>query len=258
MTGRDPVIDSVRALAIAGVVLGHWLVTSVVLVDGALVVDSPLRWVPELSWLSWIFQTLGLFFFTGGFAAARSRTPWTRKAGKLVLPVVVLLGGWVIVLFGLSMRGLPQQTVLTVGYLVVTPLWFLVVYVVLLAVTPWMRGLGWWGLAVVVAVAFLDFGWVNVLAVWWVPWQVGSWWPSTGSGVRGVRRCSCSVVSQWVSWCTAGTRPVRWGCRAPSGPTCYRRRRSHSRWRWPRSGWYCCCDPGSAVRGSTRARCRSS
>lgn len=178
MTTRDPVIDATRAVAIVGVVLGHWLVTAVVLTGDGLVVDSPLRWVPELAPASWVLQTLGLFFFTGGFGAARSSAPWWPRARKLVLPVAVLLGAWAAVLFGLSVRGLPQQTVMTVGYLVVTPLWFLAVYVVLSAFTPLLRRLGWWGVAipvVLVAVdaALVDLGWVNVVAVWWAPWQVG-------------------------------------------------------------------------------------
>lgn len=170
---RDPVIDATRAIAIVGVVLGHWLVTAVVLTGDGLVVDSPLRWMPELAPVSWVFQTLGLFFFVGGFGAARSAVPWWLRARKLVLPVVVLVGVWAAVLFGLSLRGLPQQTVSTVGYLVVTPLWFLAVYVVLLAFTPLVSRLGWWGVGFAVGLVVLDVGWVNVVAVWWAPWQIG-------------------------------------------------------------------------------------
>lgn len=170
---RDRVVDATRAIAVVAVVLGHWLVTAPVLTDDGLVVDSPLRWVPELAPATWVLQALGLFFFAGGFGAARSATPWWRRARRLVVPVAVLLGVWALVLFGLSVRGAPQQTVWTVGYLVVTPLWFLVVHVVLSALTPLLARVGWWGVAVPAALVAVDVGWVNVVAVWCVPWQLG-------------------------------------------------------------------------------------
>ncbi|HEX2774524.1 MAG TPA: acyltransferase family protein, partial [Micromonosporaceae bacterium] len=70
---RDRSIDALRTLAIAGVVLGHWLVTAVVpeSADGWRV-DSPLRTLPWLVPATWLLQTLGLFFFVAGYAAARS------------------------------------------------------------------------------------------------------------------------------------------------------------------------------------------
>ena len=42
---------------------------------------------------------------------------------------------WAVVLFGLSVRGLPRGTVWNTGYAVVTPLWVLGVHVLLLAAT---------------------------------------------------------------------------------------------------------------------------
>ena len=44
--------------------------------DGYFTPGSPsLRWMPEPAPASWVLQVLGLFF-TGGFGAARSTTPW--------------------------------------------------------------------------------------------------------------------------------------------------------------------------------------
>ncbi|MBB4963283.1 hypothetical protein F4559_000642 [Saccharothrix violaceirubra] len=163
---RDPFVDAVRAVGIVGVVVGHWLVTSVVATGDGFVVDSPLRWMPWLAPFTWLFQTLGLLFFAGGFAAARSRRSRLRR---LVVPVGVLTGTWALVLLGMAARGVPQQTVLTVGYLVVTPLWFLAVYVVFSLVTPLSR---WWWVLPVAAVG-LAFEWTAVLAVWVVPWWIG-------------------------------------------------------------------------------------
>jgi hypothetical protein len=71
--GRDGTIDAVRAVAMVGVVGGHWLVTGfVVSPDGVLRQASPLAAMPWFAPVSWGLQTLGLFFFAGGFAAARS------------------------------------------------------------------------------------------------------------------------------------------------------------------------------------------
>ena len=73
---RDRAVDALRALAIAGVIGGHWLVTSIVAGSshGGTVLhdDSPLASMPWLTPLSWVFQTLAVFFLVGGYSAARS------------------------------------------------------------------------------------------------------------------------------------------------------------------------------------------
>src|SRR6516164_11263639 len=77
---RDRAVDALRALAIAGVIGGHWLVTALVLGAGhgassghaTLSDNSPLASMPWLAPLSWIFQTLAVFFLVGGYSAARS------------------------------------------------------------------------------------------------------------------------------------------------------------------------------------------
>lgn len=71
--GRDRGLDGLRALAVLGVVLGHWLVTALVTGGGTVRVASPLRELPQLAPLSWLFQTLAVFFLVGGWVAARGR-----------------------------------------------------------------------------------------------------------------------------------------------------------------------------------------
>ncbi|MET8142836.1 hypothetical protein ABZU32_21235, partial [Sphaerisporangium sp. NPDC005288] len=67
---RDRGADALRALAILGVIAGHWLVTAWVVDDlGHLRVTSPLSAMPGLVPLSWVLQTLAVFFFVGGYAA---------------------------------------------------------------------------------------------------------------------------------------------------------------------------------------------
>src|ERR1700748_906406 len=142
---RDRAVDALRALAIAGVIGGHWLVTA--LVTGSshqgtvLHDDSPLASMPWLAPVSWIFQMLAVFFLVGGYAAARScrggYLPWLRKRMiRLACPVAALVAGWIPVTVGMLLAGVGGTTVHTVLFLVISPLWFLGVYAVLTALTP--------------------------------------------------------------------------------------------------------------------------
>jgi hypothetical protein len=198
---RDRAVDALRALAIAGVIGGHWLVTA--LVTGSshhgtvLHDDSPLASMPWLAPVSWIFQTLAVFFLVGGYSAARGYRggylPWLRKRMiRLARPVAALAAVWVPVTAGLLLAGVPATTVHTLLFLVISPLWFLGVYAGLTALTPaavWLiRRFGAWAAAFpagVVAVTDLVrfglhgpgwVGWVNVAAGWLVPYLLGIAW----------------------------------------------------------------------------------
>ena len=207
---RDRAVDALRALAIAGVIGGHWLVTA--LVTGSshhgtvLHDDSPLASMPWLAPVSWIFQTLAVFFLVGGYSAARGYRgeylPWLRKRMiRLARPVAALVAVWVPVTAGMLLAGVPATTVHTLLFLVISPLWFLGVYAVLTALTPVALGLvrrfGAWAAAFPAAVvAVTDLvrfglhgpgwvGWVNVAAGWLVPYLLGVAW-AQGS-LRGRR-----------------------------------------------------------------------
>ena len=217
---RDRAVDALRALAIAGVIGGHWLVTA--LVTGSshhgtvLHDDSPLASMPWLTPLSWIFQTLAVFFLVGGYSAARSYRggylAWLRKRMvRLARPIAALAAVWVPVTVGLVLAGVPAATVHTIVFLVISPLWFLGVYAVLTALTPaamWLvRRFGAWAAAfpaaVVAVVDLVRFGlpgvgqhgpawvgWVNVAAGWLVPYLLGIAWAQgllTQGSLRGRR-----------------------------------------------------------------------
>ena len=216
---RDRAVDALRALAIAGVIGGHWLVTALVTGSshgashGGTVLhdDSPLASMPWLTPLSWIFQTLAVFFLVGGYSAARSYRggylAWLRKRMvRLARPIAALAAVWVPVTVGLVLAGVPAATVHTIVFLVISPLWFLGVYAVLTALTPaamWLvRRFGAWAaafpVAVVAAADLVRFGlhgpswvgWVNLPAGWLVPYLLGiAWaqgWLAQGS-LRGRR-----------------------------------------------------------------------
>lgn len=145
---RDRTIDALRAVAVLGVVLGHWLVSALVsdpAQPAAWHGASPLAEHPALVPATWLFQTLGLFFFAGGFAAARglrgrATWPWlTSRVTRLLRPIAVLAAVWLPALGLLRLAGAPESTRHAVWSLVTHPMWFLIVYVVLLAATPLLR-----------------------------------------------------------------------------------------------------------------------
>ena len=199
--GRDRTVDALRALAIAGVILGHWLVTALVLTpcpgSDRLQDSSPLASVPDLAPASWIFQTLAIFFFVGGYAAARNckgqYLPWLRRRlARLGRPVLVLAALWVPLTAGMILAGVRAATIHTLVMLVLSPLWFLCVFAGLTALTPLAvalvrRGGAAAALVPAALVAGVDagrfglggpawLGWVNVLAGWMVPYLLGIAW----------------------------------------------------------------------------------
>ncbi|MER5792123.1 acyltransferase [Streptomyces sp. NPDC001980] len=194
--GRDRAVDALRAVAVLGVVLGHWLVTALVADGGELHTSSPLQHLPWLAPISWLFQTLALFFLVGGHVATRSYataqaegTPYhrwlTARLSRLFTPVAGLLALWTIVTTALLLSGTDFTTVHTLAKLALSPLWFLVVFAVLTAATPLVARLNpLWPLAVVLHVDLLRFGfdapsgvgWVNLAAGWLVPYSLGAAW----------------------------------------------------------------------------------
>jgi hypothetical protein len=222
---RDRAVDALRALAIAGVIGGHWLVTSIVAGSShgsghsgtVLHDDSPLASMPWLTPLSWVFQTLAVFFLVGGYSAAKSYRggylPWLRKRMiRLARPVAALAAVWIPVTIGMWLAGVSSTTVHTILFLVISPLWFLGVYAGLTAMTPaalWLvRRFGPWAAAfpaVVVALADLVrfglggpswVGWINLPAGWLVPYLLGLAW---GRGLLNGRRVPALMLAGGVA-----------------------------------------------------------
>ncbi|MDG4858585.1 acyltransferase [Streptomyces sp. T-3] len=193
---RDRSVDALRAFAILGVVLGHWLVTALVSEGGVLHGASPLQHMPWLAPISWVFQTLAVFFLVGGHVAAKgyesarargiSYGKWTgQRLARLFKPVAAVLGLWTVAAVCLLATGTEFETVRTLMKLVLSPLWFLLVFAGLTALTPLVARLHpLWPLAVVLHVDVIRFGlggpqwlgWINVLAGWLVPYCLGAAW----------------------------------------------------------------------------------
>lgn len=194
--GRDRAVDALRAFAILGVVLGHWLVTALVADSRSLHAASPLQHMPWLAPISWVFQTLAVFFLVGGHVATKSHASarargttygqWlVARLSRLFGPVAAVLTLWSVIAAGLLLTGAEFATVHTLVKLALSPLWFLVVFAVLTAATPLLTRLNpLWPLAVVLHVDLVRFGlggpswlgWVNVAAGWLVPYTLGAAW----------------------------------------------------------------------------------
>ncbi|MFB6815790.1 acyltransferase [Streptomyces sp. NPDC056347] len=190
---RDPFIDIIRALCVLAVISQHWLMPVLAYENGRLstgnALASPGWWI-----VTWLTQVMPMVFFAGGaanfysFRSVTSVPEWLRsRIARLLVPVVPLAAVWLLLPHLLIGAGVPRQPVLLAGKIAGQLLWFLAVYVLVVAVTPlmfrWYRRHGWRVLGVLAACALavdvLRFqvdpaiGFVNALFVWLAAHQLG-------------------------------------------------------------------------------------
>ncbi|MEW2417296.1 acyltransferase [Streptomyces sp. NPDC046866] len=210
---RDRAVDGLRALALLAVPTGHWLLGGFTLDSGGgLHNASPLSSFSALAPASWVLQMLGVFFLVGGYASVLSyhrrdgsAAAWLGgRVARLGRPVLGVTAVWALAVPVLYAAGVPEATLRTAATLVVQPLWFVGVYVVVTALTPYCvraaRRLGAWAaaplLASVAVVDFLRYGpyadavpsWlavVNILPGWLFAYQLGVAWGERRLGRRG-------------------------------------------------------------------------
>jgi hypothetical protein len=198
---RDRVADLVRVTAIVLVLVGHWLVAVVLHRDGELVAGQVLQHVPATRALTWVFQVMPLFFFVGGalnvssWRRARDEgSSWARwlrrRARRLLTPAVPVLALWIVVVALADVLPLPTGLVALAAETALLPLWFLVVYALVLALVPWSEALhrhaGLWVPAVAIALTgvtdVLDragvpaVGFLSYLLLWGGVHQLGYLW----------------------------------------------------------------------------------
>jgi hypothetical protein len=188
----------VRAFSLLIVVMWHWVFTILLWNPDGPHASNPIGFTRGLYLLTWLLQVMPLFFFVGGHAhtvawekaEGRKATLWRwalRRVRQLLVPAFVLLGLWV----GL---GIVVTRIYDVAWmwkavkLVVSPLWFLAVYALLVLLFPiahrlherfgglalvWMCGLA----ALVDVYRFSHHhewvGWFNMILVWGLCHQLG-------------------------------------------------------------------------------------
>lgn len=172
---RDRYVDFLRALSIAVVVFGHWLVAIVYLRNWELSGASALDEVPAARLLTWVLQVMPLFFFVGGFSNLTSWEATKRKGGdyfsfvssrveRLMRPCAIFIGSWVAfaVVLNVTSPALAERLEPALA-IIAKPLWFIAVYLIVIALAPAMLRLHErFGIAVPVGMAAAAAG-VDVL-----------------------------------------------------------------------------------------------
>jgi hypothetical protein len=176
--GRDRVLDAVKVVALGLVVLGHQLAWTTS--DGTVI--NTLDAAPGLWWITWLLQWLPVFFLAAGIGFERSlsspvplRDVYAGRISRLASPTLPLLAVTAVV--SVALGWIRPELAPAGGLLPVQLLWFLGVYLLLVAAAPLlvrMRSL-WWVIGGAVVVALVDIlriqglaliGWVNLPLVW--------------------------------------------------------------------------------------------
>ncbi|NNG35565.1 acyltransferase family protein [Nakamurella aerolata] len=197
-TQRDPYADFLRAFSLLVVILWHWCFTILIWTDDGPYATSPLGFTSGLWIFTWLLQVMPIFFYIGGYvhlqawqrAAARGDSVWVfvlRQIKALGIPAAALLGVWIVI-------GIVLVSVFDISWtwkavtMVVSPLWFIAAYMLLIALMPlsvWLnRRYGnlvlvvLAGLAVIVdilrfryQIPYVPF--LNMIFVWGFAFQLG-------------------------------------------------------------------------------------
>lgn len=161
---RENALDLYRCTAVMFVVIGHWLLSVMTYRDGEFGRDNPLVLLPWTQWLTWGFQVVPVFFAVAGYASAVSwgrrdesatRQEWIRRRVARTLGPTAVYAGFVLVVMGaLRLGGMDAAVLQLGGWAVAMHLWFLAVYLMVVALTPIaVAAHARWGLAVPAALA---------------------------------------------------------------------------------------------------------
>lgn len=199
ISGRDTVIDAVRAVCLLAVVVLHALMVGVEITaaDGlhtSVALSGEAWFVP----ITWLLQVMPLFFIAGGFASlsqwrrmrARGASAAEYVAGRVrrlttpAVAMVAVVGG---VLLSAAALGADPALVEEASLRIGQPLWFLAVYLGVTALVPamaWLHerrplltfaalGLGVVVIDLVSARTGLPIGYLNLALVWPLMQQLG-------------------------------------------------------------------------------------
>jgi len=192
---RDRAVDVARLAALVVVMFGHCALLLATIDGGGLRIGNLLGELPAIAPITWVVQVMPLFFLAGGAAGAygwHSGKPWGTwlftRAQRLCRPVFWYLAVWSVGLVAARMT-LGAESAEGLGRECVALLWFLGVYLVVLAFVPALTRLHTGrGVAVVLAAllgaaAAVDAiriaagtptaGMANFLIVWLIPVVIG-------------------------------------------------------------------------------------
>ncbi len=196
---RDRYLDFLRVLSIGVVVLGHWLMASVEVRPDGIRVGNALAGSSTAQLLTWVFQVMPVFFFVGGFAHATGMRSLEARGGRyadfvrarvsrLLAPTALFLAVWTVLAVALEVTGRQDGIGRVASRTIVQPLWFIGVYLGIVALAPlmyrWHRRHGAAVIAVLLAGAVLvdvvrfragvdGIGALNLAFVWLAAHQFG-------------------------------------------------------------------------------------
>jgi surface polysaccharide O-acyltransferase-like enzyme len=192
---RDRAVDVVRIASLVVVMFGHCALLLATIDAGGLRIGNLLGELPAIAPVTWIVQVMPLFFLAGGAAGAfswHSGKPWGTwlftRAQRLCRPVFWYLAAWSVGLVVARMT-LGKESADGLGRECVALLWFLGVYLVVLAFVPALtrlrtgRGVALVVASLLAAAAAFDgirlavdmrmAGAANFVIVWLIPVVVG-------------------------------------------------------------------------------------
>ncbi|MEU7327293.1 acyltransferase family protein [Streptomyces parvus] len=150
---RDRYVDLLRVASLGAIVLGHWLMAAVT-PDG---VGNLLAVLPALQPLTWLLQVMPVFFFVGGFSHALSYRSLLRKRPgaapgaaadsvysaflrarlqRLLRPTMVFVLVWGAAALLVQLLGGGGGLTGVTLRMVTQPLWFIGIYLAMVAFTP--------------------------------------------------------------------------------------------------------------------------
>lgn len=199
---RNRAVDFLRAISIFVVVVGHWMMSSPWADADGNHMGHILTWASWTHWLTWGLQVMPIFFFVGGYSNGITWDANRRDGGtyadwlharlrRLLQPVLVLVGFWIVVGSASSFAGVPAIYLEVGSQVALVPVWFLAVYSMMVLLAPPMRWLwhrfGLWSLGIPVGLAvagdvlyfgfgWTGWGWVNYLTLWLAVHQLGFVW----------------------------------------------------------------------------------
>ncbi|MGW6616556.1 acyltransferase family protein [Streptomyces erythrochromogenes] len=144
--GRDRYVDLLRVASLGTVIAGHWLMAAVSS-DG---IGNLLALVPALQVLTWGLQIMPVFFFVGGFSHALSYRSLARRTEgpvyaaflrarlrRLLRPTLAFVLVWAAVALVVQLAGRGDGPLTGAALRLVTqPLWFIGIYLAMVAFTP--------------------------------------------------------------------------------------------------------------------------
>lgn len=228
--GRDRAVDVARLAALVVVMFGHCALLLATIDGSGLRIRNLLGALPVLEPVTWVVQVMPLFFLAGGAAGAygwRPGTPWGTwlftRAQRLCRPVFWYLAAWAVGLLVVRLL-LGAESAAGLGRECVALLWFLGVYLVVLAFVPALTRLGTGravaatvvGLlvaagvtdAIRIAVGTPEAGALNFVIVWLIPMVIGVGYARRLIGPRAALVTAGAAFAAQVALATSGRYDV--------------------------------------------------